>query len=139
MNVSAVTWASIPNFCARKSAATRSSGTRSSLARAFIPAISAERDPFLQPSQGREGRGRARLQVGPVEPDAFVRRKEAEVIAKHAEVVLPDLGVGRIEVGGLDLAARQGRGRPGRDRGRGRRAGASHNDRERRASHRTDP
>ncbi len=42
INVSAATWASIPNFCARKSAATRSSGTRSSLARAFIAAISAE-------------------------------------------------------------------------------------------------
>ena len=104
-SVSDATSASIPNFAARKSAATRSSGTRSSLARAFIPAISADGDPSLQSRQGREGRRRSRLQVGPIEPDAFIRGKETEVVAKHAEVVLLDLGVGRIEVGGLDLAA----------------------------------
>ena len=93
---------------ARKSAATRSSGTRSILARAFIPAISPARDPPFQPRERRERRGRSRRQVGPIEPHAFVRGEEAEVVVEHAELVLLDLGVGRVEVGGLDLAARQG-------------------------------
>ena len=81
---------------------------RSILARAFIPAISvAVIRPSSRASAAKAAGDRA-WQIGTVEPDALVRREEAEVVAEHAELVLLDLGVGRVEVGGLDLAAGEG-------------------------------
>ena len=46
-------------------------------------------------------------QVSSIEPHALVRREELEVVPKHAKLVLLDLGVGRVQIGGLDLVARK--------------------------------
>ncbi len=66
------------------------------------------RDLALQASEHRDGRGGPGRQVGPIEPDAFIGREELPIVLQHAEVVGPDLGVGRVELGGLDLAGGEG-------------------------------
>ncbi len=124
-----------PNFAARKSAATRSSGTWSSLARAFIAAISGS---VILPSRRARAvmaAGERVRQIGAIEPDALIDRKESEIVDEHAQVACFDLGVGRVEIGGLDLVAVE-RGRPGRGRAPGRRAGEDRSGRACRASRR---
>ena len=130
---------SIPNFASRNSAATRSSGMRSILARAFIPAISvAVIRPSSRPEAAKAAGDRDR-QVGAIEPDAFVRREELQVVAEHAQACTA--GSRRRSSRGRWPGSRPRpvRDRRGRGRARGRRAGEARSGRAGRASRRPDP
>ena len=71
-----------------------------------MAAIARGVDLPLQPGQRGHRGGRPSRQVRSVEPDAFIRGEETAIVLEDAEPVRADLGVGRVEVGGLDLAGR---------------------------------
>ena len=139
MNVSDATWTSIPNFSRQEIGRDAVFGHAIELGPGIHRGHLGRGDPSLQSRQGREGRGRSRLQVGAIEPDAFVRRERSR--GHRGARGGCTAGSRRRSSRGRWPGSRRwpGRGRPGRGRDRGRRAGASRSGRGCPASRRPDP
>ena len=107
--------AAYPSRCSRKPAATAASGWRSIFTRGVeLDHRWRRRWRPPEPRSAAPGLGPARLGVAPVDQDGVVAGKVGPVVLQHAQPVVADLGVGRVEVDHVDVARPSARGRPGR-------------------------
>ena len=62
-------------------------------------------DSPLEPEDGAHGPGRAFFQTGAVENNGVVDRKMAQIVLEDFQIVVGDVGVGRVEIDHLDAPA----------------------------------